>query len=104
MAACVISDLLVLQELLLLVLLILLELLEVVLLLQCHLLLCQKVGIKTLTRSPTCHDVRASGRRGHARGLVADWLPGIRGGETVKALGDVGVRPYFCRGVMQRLV
>ena len=60
------------------------------------------LSVKALGRAP--HDVGAGGWRGHAGGLVVDWLPGVGGGEAVQALGDVGVGPHVCRGVVQYLV
>lgn len=101
--------LLVLQELLLLVLVDLMQLLQVVLLLQRELRLRQElagvVPLEALAGSPARRqDVGASGGRGHGRGVVADWLPGVRRGEAVEALRDVGVRPDIGGGVVQRLV
>ena len=61
-----------------------------------------RLSVKALAPAP--HDVGAGGRRGHAGGLVVDWLPGVGGGEAVQALGDVGVGPHVCRGVVQDLV
>ena len=61
-----------------------------------------RLSVKALGPAP--HDVGAGGGGGHTGGLVVDWLPGVGGGEAVQALGDVGVGPHVCRGVVQYLV
>lgn len=50
------------------------------------------------------HDVGAGCRRGHARRLAGDWVPGVGGRQAVQALRDVGVRPDIRRGVVEHLV
>ena len=78
--------LLVLQQLLVLEVLELLELLELVLLLQAYGLALLRVAPQPAlvplpprrTHPPAArHHVGAGRRGGHARGLVADWLPGV---------------------------